>query len=190
MFGTTSHSKSGFRLRWRLLNWAMLRFRGVIKIRGINPYIHVPAGIARRLKNNWRKPLPVLGRINGQPKNGWRINLMSASDASFYLYLQNTIRKASRTKVGDRISVELSFDKAYRGGLTQAPPLWLSGALRANPTATKSWNTLIPSRKKEILRYFASLKSPEAKARNLKRAIEALSGREIRFMGRTWKGGR
>jgi hypothetical protein len=29
-----------------------------------------------------------------------------------------------------------------------------------------SWNALIPSRKKEILRYFASLKSPVAKVRN------------------------
>jgi hypothetical protein len=53
-----------------------------------------------------------------------------------------------------------------------------------------SWNALIPSRKKEILRYFASLKSPVAKVRNLRRATEALSGKEVRFMARTWKGGK
>jgi uncharacterized protein YdeI (YjbR/CyaY-like superfamily) len=62
--------------------------------------------------------------------------------------------------------------------------------LSAKPEAKNSWNALIPSRKKEILRYFASLKSPVAKARNLRRAIKALSGKEMRFMARTWKGGK
>jgi hypothetical protein len=35
---------------------------------------------------------------------------------------------------------------------------------------------LPPSRKKEILRYLTRLKSPEARARNVRRALAALSG--------------
>jgi uncharacterized protein YdeI (YjbR/CyaY-like superfamily) len=52
--------------------------------------------------------------------------------------------------------------------------------------ARKNWETLIPSRKKEILRYFARLKSPEARARNLERALHVLSGKRGRFMARAW----
>jgi hypothetical protein len=168
----------------------MLRFRGVIRIRGINPYIHVDAKIARRLKKDWHKPLPVSVRINGQPQKPWHINMMPAGDGSFFLYLQNTVRTASRTKVGDRVAVELSFDDAYRSGPAHPLPVWFRTALKKNPKAKKAWDMLIPSRKKEILRYFAALKSPEAKARNLARAMEALSGSEARFMARSWKGGK
>jgi len=150
----------------------------------------VDAELARRLKRNWRKPLPVLVRINGKPNQSWRINMMPTGDGSFYLYLHETIRDASGTTVGDRVTVELSFDRDYRGGPVHPLPRSLSKALAANPEAKTSWNALIPSRKKEILRYFASLKSPIAKVRNLKRAIQALSGNKVRFMARTWKGGK
>jgi hypothetical protein len=168
----------------------LLRFRSLIQLRGINPYIHVDAKIASRVKKGWRKPLPVLVRINGQPNKAWRINMMPAGDGSFYLYLQNTVRKASRTKVGDRVTVELSFDDAYRSGPEHPLPQWFHTALSRNLRAKKAWDALIPSRKKEILRYLAALKSPEAKVRNLKRAMEALSGSEARFMARSWTQGK
>jgi hypothetical protein len=168
----------------------LIRFRSTIKVRGINPYVRVDAELARRLKKNWRKPLPVLVRINGKPKQSWRIHMMPTGDGSFYLYLHDTIRNASGTRVGDRVTVELSFDRDYRGGPVHPLPRWFSTALAATPEAKSSWSALIPSRKKEILRYFALLKSPVAKVRNLRRAIEALSGKEVRFMARTWKGGK
>jgi Domain of unknown function (DUF1905)/Bacteriocin-protection, YdeI or OmpD-Associated len=168
----------------------LLRFRSTIKIRGINPYVPVDAELAMRLKKNWRKPLPVLVRINGKPKQSWRINMMPTGDGSFYLYLHETIRNASGTRVGDRVTVELSFDRDYRGGPAHPLPRWFNAALRANRQAKLAWGALIPSRRKEILRYFASLKSSGAKARNLKQAMAALSGKEVRFMARTWKDGK
>ena len=168
----------------------MLRFRSVIQIRGINPYIRVDADLANRLKANWRKPLPVAIRINGQPEEPWRINMMPAGDGSFYLYLHESVRKASGTGVGDSVTVQISFDPDYRSGPANRVPRWFSVALKANPKASKCWNALIPSRKKEVLRYFAALKSPEARERNLQRAIAALSGSEVRFMARTWKNGK
>src|SRR4051812_42281495 len=42
-----------------------VRFRGRIEINGINPYILVDAKRARKLKPDWRKPLPVRVQING-----------------------------------------------------------------------------------------------------------------------------
>ena len=68
-------------------------------------------------------------------------------------------------------------------------PNWFKRALAGNPPAMKSWKALIPSRKKEILRYFSRLNSQDARARNLAKALRVLSGESGRFMGRAWKNG-
>ena len=167
----------------------MLRFRAVIKRRGINPYIYVGSARATAIQRGWRKPLTVLVRINGKPHTPRRINLMPAGDESFYLYLHDSLRKASESKVGDRVVVDVAFDSAYRGGPMHSMPRWFTAALTDNPKAKKAWRALIPSRKKEILRYFSSLKSAASRARNLSRALEVLLGTEARFMARTWKHG-
>lgn len=167
-----------------------MRFRATIQIRGINPYVRVSARIANKLKKNWRKPLPVSVRINGRPSEAWRINLMPAGDGSFYLYLHESLRKASGSKAGDRVIVDLWFDSQYRSGPAHPMPNWFRAALRANAKAKRAWDALNGSRKKEILRYFAMLKSPEAKARNLQRAMQVLSGARGRFMARAWKDGK
>jgi hypothetical protein len=35
------------------------------------------------MKPGWRKPLPVLVRLNGKPAKGWHINMMPAGNGSF-----------------------------------------------------------------------------------------------------------
>jgi hypothetical protein len=138
------------------------------------------------LQPGWRKPMPVQVRINGRPKLPWRINMMPVGDGGFYLYLHGDVREASGAKVGDRVAVELRFDAAYRRGPMHPMPPSLRAALAKNQKAKKAWAALIPSRKKEVLRYFFRLKSPEARARNLARALQVLSGKGGRFMGRSW----
>jgi hypothetical protein len=112
---------------------------------------------------------------------------MPAGDGSFYLYLHSEIRKASSTNVGDRVQLEVRFDAAYKNGPMHRMPAWFSAALRRNRTTLKNWEALAPSRKKEVLRYFSYLKSPQARARNLEKALHVLSGKEGRFVGRAWK---
>ena len=163
-----------------------LEFRSVIGINGINPYVPVSAKRAARLRAGWRKPLPVRVRVNSQPKEPWRINLMPAGDGSFYLYLHGDVRKASGTKVGDTVTVELEFDEAYRSGPAHAMPAQFREALARNDDAKRAWKELIPSRQKEILRYLSRLKSPEALARNIQRAMHVLAGGQARFMARSW----
>jgi len=166
-----------------------LSFTAVIKIRGVNPFILVSAARANAIKPGWRKPLPVLLRINGKPAKPWRINLMPVGDGSFYLYLHGDVRKASDTVVGDRVPVEIDFDPSYRNGPQHPMPAWFRLALAGNPQAMKNWKALIPSRKKEILRYLSRLNSSEARARNLAKALHVLSGETGRFMARAWKNG-
>lgn len=165
-----------------------LQFRSVIELDKINPFVLVSAWRAARLRQNWRRPLPVRVRVNGQPETPWRINLMPVGEGNFYLYLHGEVRKASGTKVGDTVTVELEFDEEYRGGPAHPMPSWFKAALDRNRKAGRSWNELVPSRQKEILRYFSRLKSPEARARNARRALAVLAGGRARFMGRSWNG--
>ena len=167
-----------------------LSFRARIRIIGVNPYVLVSAARARALKPGWRRPLPVRIRIDGHPRTPWRINLMPRGDGAFYLYLHGSVRKASSTKVGDTVTVEIAFDARYRGGPVEVIPPWFRKPLAANSRATATWKELPPSRQKEIVRYLVRLKSPEARARNLARALAALSGKPVRFLARSWGGGR
>ena len=161
-----------------------------MKIRDGNPYVDISPSRARALKPGWRRPLPVLVRVNGQPAlKPWRINLMPTGTGAFYLYLHGDVRRASQTKVGDLVAVDIEFYAAYRNGPMHPMPAWFRGPLSKNLKATTAWDALPPSRKKEILRYFSWLKSLEARERNVARAIAVLSGRKGRFMARSWSGG-
>ena len=62
---------------------AKLTFNARIRITGVNPYVQVSAARAKTFKPGWRKPLPVLVRINGQPRTPWRINMMPGRGAIF-----------------------------------------------------------------------------------------------------------
>ncbi len=166
-----------------------LCFTASIRIRGSNPYLLVSAKRSAILKPGWRRPLPVLVRINGKPATAWRINMMPVGNGSFYLYLHGDVRAASDTKVGDRVRAEVQFDPRYKNGSVHPLPRWFATGLRGNRIARSNWTALPPSRKKEILRYFSRLKSPQARDRNLQNALHALSGKKMRFMAREWDGG-
>jgi len=116
--------------------------------------------------------------------------MMPKGDGSFYLYLHGNVRKASDTKVGDTVEVEIKFDATYRNGPMHPMPREFRMALNGNPIARQSWNKLIPSRKKEILKYFDALKSPDSRDRNYAKMMHILSGNDGRFMGRDWKDGK
>jgi hypothetical protein len=163
-----------------------LRFRSVIEINGINPYVLVSARRVARLRKEWRKPMPVRIRVNGKPETPWRINLMPVGDGSFYLYLHGDVRMASKTKVGDTVAVDVEFDDEYKGGPADPMPVWFGDALDRHPVAKRTFEKLIPSQQKEILRSLARLKTAEAQVRNVRRAIHVLSGGTGRFLGKAW----
>jgi len=191
-FGATGHDLEGSnveKVQEEQIPMKTCRFQGVIQIRGINPFIQMSRTRAEGIKPGWRKPLPVVMRINGMPAGGCRTNMMPAGDGNFYLYLNGVVRAEAGVGMGDRVRVEIAFDEQYRSGPQHPMPAWFRRALKQNPRAGKNWELLIPSRKKEVLRYFARLKSPDARERNLARAVDALSGKTGQFMARTWKGG-
>lgn len=163
-----------------------MEFRAKIELRGINPYVLVSAARARRIKDGWKKPLPVLVQVNGQPDPAWRINMMPAGDGSFYLYLDGVVRKASGTDVGDTVDVSVVFDPTYRSGPQDDMLPEFAARLDEDAGAKARWDGLQPSLKKEILRYLANLKSDAARQRNIDRAIGVLGGAKARFLARDW----
>lgn len=167
-----------------------LQFISSIQIREGNPYVLVTKDQAEDLQKEWKKPMPVIIQINGQPVPPWHINMMPVGNGDFYLYLHGDVRTASNTKVGDTVTVAISFDSAYVNGPQHPMPSWFSDALSKDVAAKKNWDALIPSRQKEILRYFSWLKSDEAVERNKEKAIHVLSGNPGRFMARSWENGK
>lgn len=162
----------------------------VIQIRDGNPYILIKKDEVAKLKSGWKKALPVIIQVNNEPKDPWHINMMPVGNGDFYLYLHGDVREASRTKVGDTVKIEINFDSNYENGPQHPMPKWFQNELNKNPTALQNWNSLIPSRQKEILRYFSWLKSEEAINRNIEKAMHVLSGKSGRFMARSWSDGK
>jgi hypothetical protein len=163
-----------------------MRFRAKIKLRGINPYVMVSAARARRIRADWKKPMPVLVQVNGRPDPAWPVNLMPAGDGSFYLYLDGVVRKASGTGTGDTVEVSVAFDSEYRSGPQHDMLPAFAARLDEAPLARARWDSLAPSLRKEVLRYLANLKSDAARQRNVERAIRVLGGAKERFLAREW----
>ncbi|MCA0208192.1 MAG: YdeI/OmpD-associated family protein [Proteobacteria bacterium] len=163
-----------------------MQFRAKIERRGINPFVMVSAARARRIKPGWKKPLPVLMQVNGQPEPAWRVNMMPAGDGRFYLYLDGVVRKASGTDVGDTVDVSVLFDPDYRSGPQDDMPPEFAARLDEDAGVRDRWDSLPPNLRKEVLRYLANLKSDAARERNIDRAIAVLGGAKARFLARDW----
>jgi hypothetical protein len=161
-----------------------------ILLAGINPYVAVSARQAAVLRPNWRGPMPVMLTINDQSDIPWHTNMMPDGHGGYVLYLHGQMRTSSRTNVGDVVNIGLCFDEAYRGGPQDPVPTWLRESLAKEPVVAAHWHALTPSRKKEVLRYFAALKSDDAVQRNRVRILNVLRGERERFMGRDWVDGK
>jgi hypothetical protein len=163
-----------------------VKVRSRLRIIGVNPYVLIDSNEASRLKKGWRGPMPVRFRINRGMKNTWRINMMPVGDGRYRLHLNGEVRKALNLAVGDLLSLDIKFDEEYKRGPQHPMPAWFGDKLIKTEPALRGWESLPPSRQKEILRYFARLKSDEAKHRNMRKALQVLGGGGGRFMGRMW----
>ena len=157
-----------------------------IQLRGVNPFVVVARTRVQRIRPNWKRPIPVRFRINRLPAQPARVNLVPVGDGTFYLYLNELVRRATRTAVGDRVEISAEFDDDYRGGPAHPEPQQFAAGLRRDPAARRAWHELPPSGRKEILRYLSMLKSEGSRERNIERALRVLGGAKGRFLGKPW----
>lgn len=157
----------------------MYRFKAVLEIIGINPFVFVPDKILEKIfgdSGRDKGPIPVCGTINTieytqtlvRYRGHWR------------LYINTTMLPNSPKRIGESVDVTIEYDKKDR---TITPHPKLVKALKSNKDAKKVFDGLTPSMQKEIVRYIAMLKTEESVERNIEKAIGFLLGKN-RFVGR------
>jgi hypothetical protein len=157
----------------------MYTFLAKIDKIGVNPFVFVPEKILNALFKEAGKhtgPIPIKGILNSKP---YRQTLVRYS-GYWRLYINTSMLKNSPKEVGKTITISIAFDPESRD--IETPPVFLE-ALKKNAAARKVFDGLPASRKFEIVRYLARLKTKEALDKNCKRAIQFLLGNE-RFVGR------
>lgn len=137
----------------------------------INPCVVVPQRIVATLKaeSGKNQSIPVRATLQGTP---FEANVVRYRGA-WRLYLNGSIRKAAERDVGHKVTVTLLYDPKPR--VIPLPPAFLK-ALDANPKARATFESLAPSRRKEMVRYLAGLKNQETLERNVGKAIRSLGG--------------
>lgn len=154
-------------------------FSAAIELIGVNPFVLVPAPLLQVLfaaAGKSKGPIPVRLTIDG---HAFPQTLVKYS-GQWRLYLNGPMRQAAGKQVGDTAAFILRYDPESRE-LPVHPRL--SQALADNAAAHAVFTALTPSRRLEIVRYIASLKSADSVARNVEKAIRFLLGQE-RFIGR------
>ncbi len=154
-------------------------FTATIGIIGINPYVLLPEATLKRVFAQAGKdkgPIPVHGSLDGHAF----VQTLVKYAGAWRLYLNGPMLKAAKKGVGDTVRVRVAFDPSDR---STPMPAALEAAFKKNAKARKAFDSLAPSRRKEIMRYIGHLKSEEAIVKNVARAIGFLLGRE-RFVGR------
>jgi hypothetical protein len=156
-----------------------MRFKAIIDLIGINPFVYVPEPVLEDLFRKSGKdkgPIPVKGAINGKPFQQTLVKFRG----DWRLYINMKMLPGSPNRIGEEIEVTLEFDPADR---TIQPHPKLVWALKENSEANEVFQSLQPSLQNEIVRYIANLKTEESVDRNVVKAIAFLLGKE-RFVGR------
>ena len=152
----------------------MPRFNSTIYKIGINPVVDPPERVLKILfdeSGKSRGPIPVRGTINGAE---YRQTLVKYQ-GSWRLYVNGPMLKASGSKVGDNVKLEIEFDPEPRDVPMSKQ---LADALRRDEIAKAAFETLPPSRQKEIHKYLGSLKTEASIQRNIERVLSHLRGEE------------
>ena len=142
-------------------------FEGEIYKVGINPCVDVPEEIAAALTRD-RGFIHVVGRMGPAE---FAKSLVPVAGGPFRLYVDGAMMKASKARVGDRAAFALrqGSRRERPGGM----PDFVREALNARGLMER-FEAQTESRQRDVLRYLAALKSPEARARNLEKLVKQL----------------
>jgi len=157
----------------------MSTFEASLEMIGINPFVFVPEPILNKLFKEAGKDkghIPIYGKVNGKDytqtllryKGEWR------------LYINTSMLTDSPKRIGEVIHVTIQFDPTDR---TLLPHPELVKALSENEAAKRIFDSLVPSKRKEIVRYISFLKTEESIKKNVEKAIGFLLGKNA-FIGR------
>lgn len=154
-------------------------FTATLDLIGINPFVFIPEEVLKTIFEDAGKnksPIPVKGTINGK---SFQQNLMKYL-GEWRLYVNLIMLENSSKRIGEVIEVMVEYDAADRN-ITIHP--LLEQAISESPLAAVNFEKLIPSRKKELIRYINNLKTEVSIERNIEKIIRHLHG-ETDFFGK------
>ena len=147
----------------------------ILKI-GINPYVGVPEGVLSALfrqADKTKGPIQVRGTINGKRFKQTLVKYQGA----WRLYINGEMRRAAEIAVSDEAHIKIEYDPLPR--IELIPPKFVA-ALSKSKTAKVAFESLRPSRQKEILRYLNSMKTESSLERNIEKVVQHLLGEKPR----------
>ncbi|SEW10811.1 protein of unknown function [Chryseobacterium wanjuense] len=154
-------------------------FTAQLEIIGINPFVFIPEEILNHIfeqSGRNKSPIPVKGTVNGKE---FQQNLMKYL-GEWRLYINLTMLKDSPKRIGEQIEVFVEYDDSDR---TIPIHPQLEKAINESSVALQNFESLIPSRRLELIRYINNLKTEESIQRNIEKIIRHLHG-ETDFFGK------
>lgn len=116
-------------------------------------------------------PIPIRGTINGTEYTQTLVRY----SGDWRLYINTLMFKNSLKRIGEVVAITVAFDPKER--TIKMHPL-LAKALGENSEAKKVFDSLPPSRSKEIVRYISNLKTEESIINNIEKGIRFMEVRE------------
>jgi hypothetical protein len=152
-----------------------MRFKFSAKIYkvGINPCVKVPLKITARMLPE-RGYIPVRGKIEAHT---FRQTLVPVKNAEYRLYVNGPMLKGAEVSVGQIANFIIEQD-APRALRNYPVPKEFRKQLHAQKLLP-AFNNLLPSRKKDILKYLNYLRTEEALLRNIKKVIRQLATKKL-----------
>lgn len=150
----------------------MKSFSAIISKIGINPYVSLPENVLSGLfkqADKTKGPIQVRGTVNGKRFKQTLVKYQGA----WRLYINGEMRRAAEIDVGAEAHIKIEYDPLPR---IELMPSKLWAALSKSKTAKVAFESLRPSRQKEILRYLNSMKTESSLERNIEKIIQHLLG--------------
>eukprot|EP01133_Synstelium_polycarpum_P011121 gene11121-12956_t len=145
------------------------KFNSVIYQTGINWCVDVPAEISVRLQAE-KGYIRIKGTVNGFY---FTKSLVPVKNAPYRLFVNLIMMKGAKTAVGQW--ADFVIEQAENTDEADYPaPALMTEQLRAH-NLTKAFESITPSRKKEVLRYLCRLKSEDVLRKHMQRLIAQLS---------------
>lgn len=146
-------------------------FKAKIYKVGINPCVKVPLTITNKLAAT-KGYIPVKGTIDG---HFFQQTLCPVKDDNYRLYVNGLMLKGANTSLGKTASFVIEQDSLQRNKNVPMPSA-LKKALQEN-NLLKTFQSLSPSRQKEINRYLGNIKTEVTLGKNVDKIINVLKGK-------------
>ncbi|MEW9873113.1 DUF1905 domain-containing protein [Arthrobacter sp. HS15c] len=160
----------------------MVRFSGVVRVRGRNLCLDIPDAARNELMPFAdRGRIRVAGRLEGADFNA---TLMPVKEAGHVLYLSGGLRAATGLNAGDSVVVDVQPQAA--GQVT--PPGDLVLALHDQAGAAERWSQLPAAERRELVRFIEDARSRTTRARRIEQFLAQVLGRPVHPPGQRTAG--